>query len=71
MTDCPNCKILRESLIEMRNAAAAATRVIVCCGEEAIDRFEAELRFADIPNGFGNRAAEALGPDIEYVEIFP
>lgn len=69
--NCPHCKLLHASLLEMRNVAAAASRVIVCCGEEAIDRFEAELRFADIPDGFGKRAEDALGPEIEYVEIFP
>lgn len=70
-TDCPNCKILHDSLLEMRNVAAAATRVIFACGPDAIDQFIAEAHRAGVADGFGNRAADALGPEIEYVEILP
>jgi len=69
--ECVNCKVLRASLLEMRNVAAAATRVIVRCGPDVVEDFVAEAYRAGVVDGFGGRAADALGPEIAYVEIFP
>ena len=51
---------LVEALKEMREACAAACRVIATHGDEAIREFRAEAAAAGVANGFGKRAGDLL-----------